>query len=376
VAFPAVPSAPGKDGAVAALGLLRSLVASFPFVGEADRAVAVSALLTACIRRSLPTAPLHGFTAPTAGSGKSMLVDIASVIATGREAGVIAQGKTEEELEKRLGSLLLAGDQVIAIDNCEAPLGGEFLCSMLTQQVVRPRILGRSEAPELPASAFVTATGNNLILLGDMTRRALLCRLDPKTERPELRRFATNPLRMAKADRGRYVAAALTILRSFHAAGRPRQADPLGSFEEWSSWIRNALLWLDQADPVETMKEAREADPRLEELHAVLTNWAAILGDEKVTVRDVIDRATLQRSSGSFGAIGPHRTEYAHADFREALLAVAGQGGAINGKSLGKWLAANQGRIVDGLCIERGRLRSGILRWRLRMTRAREDAAA
>ena len=31
---------------------------------------------------------------------------------------------------------------------------------------------------------------------------------------------------------------------------------------------------------------------------------------------------------------------YLHPDFREALLAVAGQGGAINGKSLGKWLAA------------------------------------
>src|SRR3954451_21121862 len=116
---------------------------------------------------------MHAFTAPTAGSGKSMLVDIASVIATGREAGVIAQGKTEEELEKRLGALLLAGEQMIAVDNCENPLGGEFLCAMLTQQVVRARVLGRSEAPELPSNAFVTATGNNLVLAGDMTRRAV-----------------------------------------------------------------------------------------------------------------------------------------------------------------------------------------------------------
>ena len=47
---------------------------------------ALSALLTATIRRRLETAPLHGFTAPAAGTGKSNLRP-RSVIATGREAG-------------------------------------------------------------------------------------------------------------------------------------------------------------------------------------------------------------------------------------------------------------------------------------------------
>ena len=40
----------------------------------------------------------------------------------------------------------------------------------------------------------MTATGNNLVLVGDMTRRALLCRLDPERERPELRRFDSDPV--------------------------------------------------------------------------------------------------------------------------------------------------------------------------------------
>jgi hypothetical protein len=110
VRFPAIADRPSRGDALAALRVLEELVSTFPFVGEASRAVALSTVLTACIRRSLPTAPLHAFTAPAAGSGKSMLVDLASVIATGREAGVISQGKTEEELEKRLGALLLAGD--------------------------------------------------------------------------------------------------------------------------------------------------------------------------------------------------------------------------------------------------------------------------
>jgi hypothetical protein len=286
--FPAIPEHPSEADARDALGLLGGLVVTFPFVGEADRAVALSAVLTACVRRSVRTAPMHAFTAPTAGSGKSMLVDLCSVIATGREAGVIAQGQNEEELQKRLGALLLAGDQVLAIDNCEAPLGGEFLCQALTQPVVRARILGRSEAPELPANAFVTATGNNLTLVGDMTRRAVLCRLDPGCERPELRTFARSPVAAAKAGRGRYLVAALTVLRAFVVAGRPRQRDPLGSFEDWSLWVRDALVWLWEADPCDTMERLRSQAPKLDALNAVVTQWRAVIGADRVPVRQVI----------------------------------------------------------------------------------------
>ena len=62
-----------------------------------------------------------------------------------------------------------AGEPGIAIDNCEHPLGGEFLCQVLTQSMVKARILGKSETPDLPSSAFITATANNLTLIGDVT---------------------------------------------------------------------------------------------------------------------------------------------------------------------------------------------------------------
>lgn len=368
VAFPAIPARPSRDDAAEALGILLKLVETFPFVSEADRSVALSAILTACIRRSLPTAPLHGFTAPAAGSGKSMLVDLTSLIATGREAGVIAQGKREEEFEKRLGALLLAGEQVIAIDNCEQPLGGEFLCQMLTQQIVRARILGRSEAPELPSNAFVTATGNNLALMGDMTRRGILCRLDAKHERPELRRFDVDPATEIKDNRGRYIAAALTILRAYHVVGRPKQAEPLGSFEEWSNWVRGALLWLGQADPIETMEDARCNDPQLETLTAVLTQWAEVIGSQRISSREIIERATAQRTpAASFAPIG--RLEFVSPDFREALLGVAGDGGVVNGRRLSKWISVHEGRIARGMKIVSCGMLRGFMTWRLEISK-------
>ncbi|MBU8544406.1 MULTISPECIES: hypothetical protein [Roseomonadaceae] len=372
--FPDVPDRPSKEDARAALGLLLRLISTFPFVDEASRSVALSAILSSVIRRALRTAPLHGFSAPVAGSGKSMLVDLCSVIATGRVAAVISQGKTEEEFEKRLGSLLLEGEQFIAIDNCEAPLGGEFLCSLLTQETVRCRILGRSEAPQLPSNSFVTATGNNLVMLGDMTRRALLCQLDPQVERPELRQFDCDPLAEAQANRCQLLVAALTVLRAYHVAGRPGSPPPLGSFEAWSDWVRGALLWLDQADPVATLDVVRAQDPRLDAITALLSQWHEYLGTRDVTVREIIECATAGPSSAG-SSFGHQRQHFERADFREALLVIAGDNGAINSKRLGRWIGDHQGRVVNGLRITRARLLAGSQRWKLNVEAKHADAA-
>jgi putative DNA primase/helicase len=295
-----------------------------------------------------------------AGSGKSKLIDLASVIATGHEAAVISQGASEEEMEKRLGSALLAGDPIVSIDNCERPLGGELLCQMLTQTRVRTRILGESSTPALSTGAFVAATGNNLALSGDLTRRALLCRLDPRCERPELRVFDLDPVAAAKARRPVLVVAAITVLRAFHVAGRPGKPVPLGSFEAWSDLIRGALLWLGCADPVESIDSVRRADPRLADLAAVAEQWHAVIGAERLTVGEVIRRATERRQG-----IGGTEVEFSYPELREALLTVAGAGGAINSRRLGKWLTERAGRIVNGLRFAGCEKRQGSLLWAL-----------
>jgi hypothetical protein len=93
---------------------------------------------------------------------------------------------------------------------------------MLTAETVRPRILGKSEAPKLPAKVMMLATGNNLTAKGDMTRRLLRCTIDPKMEYPERRDFENEPVTDAKHDRLHYLAGALTILRAYIVADRPK----------------------------------------------------------------------------------------------------------------------------------------------------------
>jgi hypothetical protein len=240
------------------------------FATPADKGVALSMLMTSVARRALGFAPLHGFDAPVAGSGKSMLVEIASIVATGHGAIVMAQGETREEFEKRLGTVLMRGDAIIAIDNCDLPLEGETLNQALTQPMLQVRILGKSEMPKVLTAAVVCATGNNLLPKGDVVRRSIICRLDPKCARPELRQYDFKPIAYAKENRAQLVVDILTLLKAWHNKGRPFQPAELQSFENWSNTIRGCIIWLgaafpdaNLADPCLTMDRIRASDPVL-----------------------------------------------------------------------------------------------------------------
>jgi phage gp37-like protein len=228
--MPAIPDAPTREDALVALDRLEGLLAEFPLVDDVARAVALSALITPVVRGAFPVAPMHALLAPVAGSGKSYLLDTVSAIAIGQVMPVMAAGRDEEETEKRLGAALLTGQPLISIDNVNGELRGDALCQMIERPVVEVRILGRSERVRIEArGTSIFSTGNNMVLVGDLCRRTLTATLDPQLERPELREFTGNPVADVLADRGAYVAAALTVCRAYMAAGRPNRAKRLAS---------------------------------------------------------------------------------------------------------------------------------------------------
>jgi putative DNA primase/helicase len=346
--FDPAPERPTKDDAIAALGMFNDLLAGFPFVTLADKAVTLSAILTALDRHNMPTAPLHGFSATVAGTGKSKLVDIVSILATGRSAAVKAQPGTEDELEKRLNSELLQGATIITIDNCEHPLQCAFLCTMLTQETVSIRPLGQSRTVDASTAATVMATGNNLQITGDLTRRALLCSLDARCEHPERRPFDWDAKDIAQAQRGRLVSAALTILRAWHAAGTRIDRSPLGGFEEWSQRIRAPLLWLGCADPCDTTLKLKAQDAQVMELVAVMACWKEHIGlNAPLNIQGIINKAL------------------AAPDLQNALLVVAEARGrsVISSDRFGRWLRKVEGRIVSGNAIRQAGVVHGYQHW-------------
>jgi putative DNA primase/helicase len=197
-----------------------------------------------------------------------------------------------------------------------------------------------------------------------MLRRGLISRLDAGMERPELRRFRReDPVRILKRERGRYVAAALTVLRGHIATGASIKAQPLGGFEGWSIFVRNALLWLDEADPVTTIEAARVEDPARQKLEAVITQWRTVLDNSSVTTRMVVEEAcgfTLAPMPGN-----PNHISCWHSEFRNALLDVANERGQVSVGRLGKWLSANKHKVVGDDRLAADTPSAGDRRWRL-----------
>jgi hypothetical protein len=201
-------------------------------------------------------------------------------------------------------------------------------------------------------------TGNNLVLVGDLTRRSIRATLDPQTERPELRTF-TDPdlIGTVLRNRAKLLIAALTILRAHDEAGRPSQGSPLGSFETWWRWPRAALAWLGEADPCETMEKVRQDDPRQQALSNVLTHWKAAFGTEELTVKQMVDRATdyvpQPQPNLDLNKLN-RRPDFMYPELREALLTVAAERGMVDTRRLGFWLRSVKGRIINDMRIIQG----------------------
>jgi len=322
--------------------LLLDLVADFPFVADEDHSAFVAGILTALLRRSLPAAPMFAVTAPTPGTGKTLIAETFAIIATGRRASVISLGHDEAEFEKRLGGVGLAGDSTIVIDNIERPLKGDLLCQMATQEFVKLRPLGGSGMVSISTAVLLVATGNNLSIVGDLKRRVVLIRMDSKMERPEQRTFSNDHLETVFARRGELIRAALTIPLTYLANEAPaiKGVHPLGGFEHWDRLVRRPLIWLGLADPLKAAETLRDNDPDIETMRLLFSAWESKWGHEPVTSADLVS-AAMQSMSLPGGGF-----EYSHPDLRDALQMVCSE--KINARRLGYWLRAHKDRIIDG----------------------------
>ncbi|MBI1382573.1 MAG: hypothetical protein GC161_15965 [Planctomycetaceae bacterium] len=348
-AFPPVPDRPTRAEAVAALALFGDLLAGFPFEDADARSVALSAILSGLVRASLGAIPLHAFDAPTAGTGKTLLAETAAIIVTGNEPASFSQGKEEGEDEKRIGAALRAGDACFLIDNCERAVGGDTLCSVISQRQVSIRILGRSEKVELPCDVLVMATGNGLQIHGDMARRTVKCLLDSKVERPERRAFGFDPRDLARERRAELVVAALTVMRARVLAEGAEPPSPVGSFGRWNQLVRAALLWTEAGDPARTMERLVEENEGGSELGAILVRWMDAFGDNELHAADLKNDEELM-----------------------GLLVEATRRPAWSTKSVGWVLRKHRRKIVGGLTLNQvGEDKHGAI-WRVTRTDGRE----
>jgi putative DNA primase/helicase len=364
--MPPILDMPTRQDALEALALLEHLVCESPFEDEASKSVALSGLITPVVRGAMTVAPMHVSSAPTAGTGKSFLWDMVAAIAIGQRRIPVVAVSNAEETEKRLGGVLLTGQPLISIDNVNGPLKGDFLCQAIEQQYLDLRPLGSSKIVRVEAgSTTIFATGNNISIVGDLCRRTITSRLDAELESPQLRQFKYNPIKSILEDRGKYIAACLTICRAYIVAGYPGVLPRLASFEAWSDVVRSALVWLGKADPLDRMEEVRDDDPERDLLGQVLRAWAKDFGvgaGSDVLLTVIVDRATQMRSGEGYVPT----LEPVYPEFNAAVRAASGTVGnaKVDVGKFGVWCRSHKGRIVDGLrLMNKPSNRGGSAKW-------------
>jgi putative DNA primase/helicase len=208
--------------------------------------------------------------------------------------------------------------------------------------VVKIRVLGLSKTPSCECHTAIFATGNNVNFKGDMVRRGLLIDLEALSARPELQVFKGDALAKARAERAKYVAAALTIARAYFAAGKPKVCGPFGSYGPWSDMVPSPLVWLGEPDPMLSVEEIRKEDEVLASIVEFFGLWLSYLKvDHPYTTARIIETAeTDARQTNNFNT----------PDLKLFLLKVAAsrtKSNEISSDRLGKWLHKISGRPVE-----------------------------
>ncbi|HZQ03697.1 MAG TPA: hypothetical protein VFA88_06740 [Gaiellaceae bacterium] len=350
---PPVPAEPtARQLARARRLLLDELLGDFPFAGPldgaAERAHAVAALLLPLLRGLIvgPT-PLHVLTAPTPGTGKTLLADTLMTPLLGHRPLVkMAEARDPDEWRKRLTAKLRAAPPVVCVDNVQRLLDSSALALVITTGVAEDRLLGLSEMVELPVRCVWLCTGNNVTLSAELTRRAVRIRLDAGVELPELRTGFRHPdlLRWAREHRAELVWAALVLGRAWVAAGCPDGPNPqLGGFEEWSRVLGGVLHVAEVPGFLANVDEMREVG-----LDDELAGFLAAVYDR---------RGRANGAGAEFAARDILRLAREH-------LGLDGDDARVLQRA-GVRLREAVDRPLRGLVLRRGGLSAGTRRWRV-----------
>lgn len=373
--FPDVPREPTRRDVKRSIESLRDVVADFPFAkqeGNLGVALWLAAVMTPFTRYAFDgCAPLFLFDANSPGTGKGLLADVTAWIALGREFPKKGNPENDAEFRKYITSIAIAGESAVLIDNVTGSFGCASFAAALTGTTWTDRILQTNKTTgSLPLYTTWYATGNNAVLVQDLSRRTLPIRLKSPVEKPEERTGFRHPdlLRFVRHNRAKLATDVLTILRGYCAAGRPDQRLPAwGSFTRWSDLVRNTIVWtgifedpgkvrIQGEDEISINREADE----LRQLMAAWQDVCPLGNDDGMTVPAALELLRLRGSWRKEDLYDPYST------IREVFANMFGHSHEkpANPKAIGYKLRKYRERVCDGMMFLGRKINTGTA-WRL-----------
>jgi hypothetical protein len=331
--IPPIPESPTKADALAAVEALFEVVRDFPFEAAIHWAAWLAALLTPLARFTFTgPSPLFLVDANTRGAGKGLLLHCIARIVTGEDFTIASYTNDDDEMRKRITSLAMGGERLVLFDNLESKFGGPSLDAALTATVWKDRVLGVNRMMEAPLYMSWYATGNNVMVAGDTSRRICHVRLESPEEKPEERTDLVHPnlLTWVGSNRANLLRAALIILRAYHVAGRPDMGlQAWGTYENWSAAVRSPIVWAGLPDPGKTrMLLQRQADVAAEAMEILLNCWEKMDPDRRGMTAAEIVQTLYKRADKKQAELYQEPTYYT--DMRDALESLVGKPDARN----------------------------------------------
>jgi hypothetical protein len=348
----------------AAVDALLDVIKDFPFEtasvepvnprNDTGRSVWVAAVLTLVGRPAfVGPSPLFLLDATTAGSGKSMLARLLSLIARGAEPPLAGMPQHSAELKKAMTAALDRGDDLHVFDNCVGMIGNDVLDLLLTTTNFQDRRLGTNETIVAENRIMLVATSNNACVGADTARRTLTLRLRPEVDHPEEQEFDRSPTSYALKHRPRLLASALTILRwhLMHDLDSAPRAKPFGSFESWSDVIRLAVIRAGLADPLASQERVRQIDDGSRLRGSFLECWEAWNPGFVGTARSLVSMLFDTRPDKRF-IDETDEAEKLRSIVMDLTNCTARTAGSAEARKLGYIIRSIRGRLFGGRSID------------------------
>jgi hypothetical protein len=287
-----------------------NLLADFPFAVEADRANVMGILLVPLVRNLIqgPT-PLHAVTAPSPGTGKTLLVNILATVIQGRDVAIMSEAVRDEEWGKKITSKLRELPAIFYIDNVCRKLDSGQLSAAISTTLWEDRFLNVSKMVNYPVHCCWICTGNNIRFSTEMIRRTVPIRLDTDKPKPWTRKPSDfkipDILKWCKSNRGRLIWALMVLVNNWKAAGMPEPKNinsHLGMFEDYERVIGGILEVNEIEGFLDNLKEFYQlADEEGYILEDFVVVWDDKYGDREVFCMDLL---SLVKGNGLLLPIG------------------------------------------------------------------------
>jgi hypothetical protein len=262
----------------------------------------------------------------------------------------------EEERGKVINARMISSDPVIILDNLKNgdQLDSPILSGVVTSYYLSIRPMGTTYERRITNDRLWIITGNNIAVGADNRTRTVLVELDPHTPNPEKRTgFAVDDLDgWLAVHSDLLIAAVLTILREWFAAGAPKIPTPMRNFGPWASAMAGILDWLGIPGFLTNEADVEDVDTEYQDWSTVFAALESVRGGAPGTVKEVV---------ASLGAVsqedeGPLNLLY-------SLV------GKSSNAAVGKAFRVHKGRYYGGRrIVEAGKDRTGTLMWKVEVT--------